>query len=320
MDETELLNAESIERAAHLLKAGKLVAFPTETVYGLGACIFNPQAIQSIFSVKGRPSDNPLIAHVSSVDQVEEIAEEIPPAFYQLAKRFFPGPLAIILKRRSCVPSIVSAGLDSIALRMPSHPIALKLIELAQQPLVAPSANLSGKPSPTQSKHVMQDFSGKIAAVIEGGTTEVGFESTVISLLGEHPTLFRPGKITKEEIEEVLGVPLQLPSCAGPVLSPGMKYRHYAPKAPIHIFQCADALRRYLANLKPFLPRMLLSSQPLDLCSPGLKQFTLSPKEFYSLLRLADEMHYEEILVFCDRDLCKDAAFINRLTRAAGVC
>jgi L-threonylcarbamoyladenylate synthase len=318
MGETELLGADDVARAAAFLKAGRLVAFPTETVYGLGACLFNPQAIQAIFTVKGRPSDNPLIAHVSSLEQVEEIAEEIPPAFYQLAKRFFPGPLAIILKRRSCVPSIASAGLDSIAIRMPSHPVALKLIESVGEPLVAPSANLSGRPSSTESKHVLEDFAGKIAAVIDGGKTEVGFESTVISLLGGHSTLFRPGKVTKEEIEEELAATLQMPSQGSPVLSPGMKYRHYAPRAPIHVFRSAGALRTYLAEPTPFSSRMLLTAQPVASSAPGVKQFILSPQEFYSLLRLADEMHYEEILVLCDQDLCKNVAFMDRLMRASG--
>ena len=211
MDATERLSPDQLQRAADLLKAGHLVAFPTETVYGLGAPIFSPEAIQSIFKVKGRPADNPLIAHVSSVEQVSRIALEIPEAFYRLAEVFFPGPLTVVLKRRPDVPSIVSAGLETIAVRMPSHPIALKLISLVDEPLVAPSANLSGMPSSTQAEHVLDDFDGKIAAVVDGGKTEIGIESTVINLLGETPILLRPGSISKEALEKVLGYPIFLP-------------------------------------------------------------------------------------------------------------
>ncbi len=320
MGQTERLDPTGMQRAADLLKNGKLVAFPTETVYGLGARIFDPEAVLSIFKAKGRPSDNPLIAHVSSVEQVEEIADEIPDAFYLLAKSFFPGPLAIILKRRPHVPSIVSAGLDSIAVRMPSHPLALRLIELVGEPLVAPSANLSGKPSSTQAKHVLEDFSGKIGAVIDGGKTTFGIESTVISLLSANPVLLRPGAVTREEIEEVLGCPLEVPPAShqGPVLSPGMKYRHYAPRTPVKVFENLQDLNTHLCARSLSSRTMLLSRESIVPACPGLDRFALSAKEFYSLLRHADELHYEEILILCDEDLQKDAALMNRLTRAAG--
>jgi L-threonylcarbamoyladenylate synthase len=320
MTQTEILSSFEVQRAATLLKQGKLVAFPTETVYGLGARIFDPEAVLSIFKVKGRPSDNPLIAHVSSLKQIHEIAEKIPASFYLLADRFFPGPLTIVLKSRHCVPKIVCAGLDSVAVRMPSHSFAFRLIECVGEPLVAPSANLSGRPSSTQSKHVIQDFSGKIAAVVEGGKTDIGIESTVLSLLGENPLLLRPGAVTKEQIEEALGCPVEVAcvSPQGPVLSPGMKYRHYAPRAIVKVFQSLCDLNDYLAARSDPSCAMLLSSQTLA-PFPGVKQFPLSAKEFYSLLRHADEMDYGEILIHCDEGLQKDAAFINRLTRAARV-
>jgi L-threonylcarbamoyladenylate synthase len=318
MVRTEHLGSAEIKRAADLLKEGKLVAFPTETVYGLGACMFNSEAVLSIFKVKGRPCDNPLIAHISSLEQAEEIAQEIPDFFYRLASCFFPGPLTVILKRRPHVPSMISAGLDSIALRMPSHPLASRLIELVGEPLVAPSANLSGKPSSTQAKHVLEDFEGKIAAVIDGGKTAVGIESTVISLLGARPILLRPGVITKEVLENALGCPVEISSShQGPVLSPGLKYRHYAPRAPVFIFHTAFDLSAHLAADLRAVPRMLLSRQLVDLPIPGLDQFALSAKEFYSLLRHADESQYCEILILCDEGLQKDAALMNRLTRAA---
>ncbi len=369
---TEILSPEQVQRAAELIKAGRLVAFPTETVYGLGASIFDPEAIQALFQAKGRPSDNPLIAHVHSVSQVEEIAQEIPDDFYLLARQFFPGPLSVVLKKRACIPMIASGGLDSIAVRMPSHPIALALIASVGAPLVAPSANLSGKPSSTTLKHVLEDFDGKIAAVIDGGQTDVGIESTVISLLGPIPVLLRPGSVTKEAIEEVLGVTLQVvsSSSSGSVLSPGMKYRHYAPRTPIRVFYALEDLSNHLQSnscipkvIQKLVPRlcqspgveipasgsifenigptcenstagaftkprnqflshfgymakrMLLSRLPLNLS--GLDHFVFSRKEFYALLRHADEKRYDEILILCDEEDQKDAGLMNRLSKAA---
>jgi L-threonylcarbamoyladenylate synthase len=321
MDRTELLSPTELKRAAQLLTEGSLVAFPTETVYGLGARIFNPDAIELIFKVKGRPADNPLIAHVSSLEQVNQIAEGIPDAFHLLANAFFPGPLTVVLKRKPSVPPIVSAGLGSIALRMPSHPIALKLISLVGEPLVAPSANLSGKPSATQSEHVLEDFEGKIAAVIEGGKADLGIESTVISLLGEIPILLRPGTISKEQIEQVLGCSVEsAPKDQGPFLSPGIKYRHYSPKASIKIFQTFKEVQQYL-NLYPNpMHRMFLSLHPPHSFVHGIDPFILSAREFYSLLRFADQKKYQEILILCDEELQMQIALMNRLLRAAGEC
>ena len=320
MAKTQLLSSEEIAFAARLLQGGELVAFPTETVYGLGACLFQPEAIVSLFKVKGRPSDNPLIVHVSSRAQVEEIAEEIPELFDRLASSFFPGPLTVVLKRRSSVPSLVSAGLGSIALRMPSHPIALKLIELVGQPLVAPSANLSGRPSATQPKHVLEDFEGKIAAVVDGGKTQLGIESTVISLLGAVPVLLRPGSITEEEIEQVLGCFIETASMdpLAPVLSPGMKYRHYAPRAQVRVFDRLSELRIYV-DAMPLqnAQRMLLAPDYIQGFPAALEQRLLSAQEFYSLLREADEKEVHEILILCDDALKRDAALMNRLMRAS---
>ena len=313
---TELLNPDDLQRAATLLKQGNLVAFPTETVYGLGACIFNADAIQAIFKAKGRPSDNPLIAHVSSVSQVEQIAQEIPPIFYLLAEHFFPGPLTCVLKRRTEVPSIVSAGLDTIAVRMPSHPIAKELIRLVKEPLVAPSANLSGKPSSTHSEHVLEDLKGKIAAVIEGGQTEIGIESTVISLLGPKPILLRPGAISKEQIEQVLGFSIETAAShsQGPVLSPGMKYRHYAPKTPIQVFETLEELEKHVAACGSSKKRMILSRNPI----PSFQHHPLTTHTLYSFLRLSDTQGYQEILILCDPEVQKDTALMNRILRAAG--
>lgn len=315
---TERLSCYELQRAAQFIKQGALVAFPTETVYGLGAAIFNPSAVESIFKVKRRPVDNPLIAHISSIDQVRQIAAEIPDSFYLLAKSFFPGPLTVVLKRNGKVPPIVSAGLDSIALRMPSHPIALKLIELVGEPLVAPSANLSGKPSSTQDSHVLEDFEGKIAAVIEGGKTDFGIESTVISLLDKTPVLLRPGAIAKDQVEQVLGRPVAiLPHDRGPALSPGMKHRHYTPKAAVKLFPTVEAIKNYLDEYPSSLPRMALSLQNFPAELQGVDPYLLSAREFYSLLRLADQKKYQEILILCDQELQSQAALMDRLLRSA---
>lgn len=321
MDSTERLSPDQLQRAAELLKEGRLVAFPTETVYGLGAPIFLPQAIQSIFKVKGRPADNPLIAHVSSVEQVSRIALEIPDAFYRLAEVFFPGPLTVVLKRRPDVPSIVSAGLETIAVRMPSHPIALKLISMVDEPLVAPSANLSGMPSSTQAEHVLDDFDGKIAAVVDGGKTEIGIESTVINLFGETPILLRPGSISKEALEKVLGCPVleALTKQEGPALSPGMKYRHYCPRTPIKLFHSFEDVRCYLVASPQHKRRMFLSRQPLQPQMQNVDHFSLSSQEFYSYLRQADQQGYAEIIILYDADVQKESGLMNRLLRAAGV-
>ena len=277
----------------------------------------NIKASQSIFKVKGRPSDNPLIAHISSLEQINLIAEEIPESFYCLAKVFFPGPLTVILKRRPEVPAIVSAGLNTIAVRMPSHPIALELISLVEEPIVAPSANLSGKPSATQVEHVLEDFNGKIAGIIDGGKTQIGIESTVINLLSETPILLRPGSISKEEIEQVLGYLIAEASSKlqGPVLSPGMKYRHYAPQTPIKLFMNLQEALSYLAqDLQR--RRMFLSRQPLLRQIPNIDLFSLSAREFYSLLRKADQMKYEEIIILCDLEIQKESGLMNRIIRA----
>jgi L-threonylcarbamoyladenylate synthase len=316
---TERLSSNELQRAAQLIKEGELVAFPTETVYGLGAAIFNPSAIESIFNVKKRPMDNPLIAHIGSIEQVNEIAIEIPDSFYLLAKSFFPGPLTVVLKRNEKVAPIISAGLHSIALRMPSHPIALELISLVGEPLVAPSANLSGKPSSTQESHVLEDFEGKIAAVIKGGKTDLGIESTVISLLGETPTLLRPGAITKEQVEHVLKRSIEVPSNhRGPILSPGMKYRHYSPHAMVKLFQTFEALKNYLMDCPSSSPRMALSLRKFPTPLQGVDSYLLSAKEFYSLLRFADQKKYQEILILCDKELQTQTALMNRLLRSAG--
>jgi len=320
--QTRVLDRSELETAAELILAGQLVAFPTETVYGLGASVFHEEAIESIFRVKGRPSDNPLIVHVHSLEQVKEVAREIPPLFYQLAEAFWPGPLTCILKRNSSVPSLVSAGLDSVAVRMPSHKTALELILRAQVPLVGPSANLSGKPSPTSVEHVLEDFKGQIAAVVDGGESEFGIESTVISLLGGKPVILRPGSITQACLEKILGYSLEVEHAVttGAVVSPGMKYRHYAPKCPIVL---VDTMAQLLEQLRAQPQKgkrgscMVLSHSALNLKSPGIQFHLLSAKTLYSLLRRSDAEGVQVLFVLCDQQMQADEALMNRLMKAA---
>lgn len=234
---------EDIKKAAEILKNGGLAAIPTETVYGLAANALDPVAVGKIFAAKGRPQDNPLIVHVASLDAIPPLVKKVDPRMLKLAERFWPGPLTIISERSEIVPDAVTAGLSTVAIRMPSHPCARAIIEQSGLPLAAPSANASGKPSPTCVEHVLADLDGRIDAVVDGGHCSVGVESTVITLATEPPTLLRPGGVTVEQLREVLGevniaaaVFEKLKDGERPQ-SPGMKYKHYAPAAEVTIIK-----------------------------------------------------------------------------------
>ncbi|WP_421382096.1 L-threonylcarbamoyladenylate synthase [Bacillus salacetis] len=230
-----------IVEASQFLKDNEVVAFPTETVYGLGANAKSDEAVDKIFAAKGRPSDNPLIVHISNKQQLNELVKEIPEAAQTFMDQFWPGPLTIIFNKKEGVLSEkVTAGLDSVGIRMPDHPVALALIEAANLPIAAPSANVSGRPSPTTAHHVTQDLDGKISGIINGGETGVGVESTVVDCTSEIPVILRPGGVTREQLEEAAGPVLMDPSLAkgeGAPKSPGMKYTHYAPDAPLILFE-----------------------------------------------------------------------------------
>ena len=234
---------EAVSLAGQILRRGGLVAIPTETVYGLAANALDEEAVRSIYRAKGRPSDNPLIVHISRLSQWGELVEELPERALALAEAFWPGPLTIILKKSPIVPAATSGGLDTVAVRMPSNPVSRSIIESAGVPLAAPSANTSGRPSPTNAGHVIEDLNGKIDMIIDGGECRVGVESTVITLASEVPTVLRPGGITPEMLEEVLGEIRVDDSVFSPLSegeaapSPGMKYKHYSPKAEIIIVE-----------------------------------------------------------------------------------
>lgn len=230
-----------IEEAVKILKSNELVAFPTETVYGLGAAGLSKQAVEKIFIAKNRPQDNPLILHVCSVEMVEEIAENISPDAKKLMDAFWPGPLTIIFKRKPIVPDVITAGLDTVAIRMPDNKIALKLIEKLGMPIAAPSANTSGKPSPTCAKDVYEDMYGKIPLIIDGGDARVGLESTVVDLSNDTAMILRPGGITIDDLKKYFEkVELDPALKEGKEIlkprAPGQKYRHYAPKAELILF------------------------------------------------------------------------------------
>lgn len=235
---TKILSAsqEDISLAGNIIKSGGLVAFPTETVYGLGANALDENAVKAIYTAKGRPSDNPLIVHIAKKEQIIPLVEQLTPKAELLIEAFFPGPLTIILKKSSKINNTVSGGLDTVAVRMPQHPVARALIEKSQCPIAAPSANSSGLPSPTKAKYVVDDMTGKVDAIIDGGDCDFGVESTVITLATDVPTILRPGSVTQEMIEAVIGkVQVAKAVLEGMqkdeiAQSPGMKYKHYAPQ------------------------------------------------------------------------------------------
>lgn len=226
-----LIEASEISRAAALIRAGELVAFPTETVYGLGGNALDPAAVDKIFAAKGRPLDSPLIVHVDSIEMARGLVREWPPKADLLARRFWPGPLTLVLPKRSQVPDGLTAGLDTVGIRMPANEIALALIQEAGVPIAAPSANRFTELSPTTAEHVRESMGDRVAMVLDGGRTTVGIESSVLSLAGLNALLLRPGMLTKAEIEDVIG-PIEVSdgSVAGPHPSPGMHQRHYSPR------------------------------------------------------------------------------------------
>ncbi len=333
---TELLKIESphetekLRRVAQVLRRGGLCGIPTETVYGLAANALDETAVRKIFAAKGRPQDNPLIVHIASMDELPALVREIPPEAEALAAAFWPGPLTIILPKADCIPDAVSCGLSTVAIRMPSHPIANAIIRTAGVPLAAPSANTSGKPSPTTAAHVLHDMDGKIDMIVDGGACSVGVESTVVTLCTKRPRLLRPGGVTLEQLREVLGevdvdkaVLGELTSGEKPS-SPGMKYKHYSPDADVKLVRgSAESFARY-AKTYP-------ADDTLILCFDGeenaFDQETIAlgaaadakthAQRVFRALRDADERGFRNVLVHCPDDRGVDLAVLNRLLRAA---
>ena len=254
---TKQLTCHDAAQAAEILRTGGLVGIPTETVYGLGANGLDPQAVAHIFQAKGRPQDNPLILHIPEAAWLERYCRNIPQAAWDLARRFWPGPMTMILERRPLVPDVVTAGLDTVGMRCPAHPVCREIIRLADVPVAAPSGNTSGRPSPTTAEHMLEDMDGKIDAIVDGGPCLVGVESTIVDLTVHPPRLLRPGGVTLEDLRAVLGEVAVDKAVVRPLAAdekpraPGMKYRHYAPRAPVTVVKgapgrTADYIRAHL--------------------------------------------------------------------------
>ena len=331
---TEVLSAldtAAIEKAASIIKAGGLVAIPTETVYGLGANGLDEQAVAKIFVAKGRPQDNPLILHISGPEDIERYCHHIPQAAYDLAEVFWPGPLTMVLPAKSCVPLRTTGGLSTVALRCPDHPAALALIRSAGVPIAAPSANLSGKPSTTTADHVLFDHNGKIPLILDGGACRVGVESTIVDLTGQRPRLLRPGGIGPEELIEVLGaldvdkaVTAEI-SADTVVHAPGMKYRHYAPQEPVVIVSGGrEAAAAYIHRHFEPGDRVLCFEEELPLyrdCQPlaygsEADAATLSAGLFAALREL-DDPKIHQVYARCPVGGGIAYAVQNRLKKAA---
>ena len=329
--ETELLNSSQISRAAEILKDGGIVAIPTETVYGLAANAYNVEAIKKVFEAKGRPSDNPLIVHISDMVSIKDIVSEFPESAEKLAKNFWPGPLTMILPRNALIPDEVTGGMDSVAVRYPSHTVAQKIISEAGVPLVAPSANISGSPSPTKFEHVVKDLSGKVDAIVDGGDCDIGLESTVISLLDDVPKILRPGKVTPEDIIKVLGkVEVDKAVINGlngdqKALSPGMKYKHYSPKTPVEmIMGNSEEYTNFVNSKKGENIMALCFDEDIEklevpyISYGSIKDTESQAHKLFDILRKVDDLKCEKIYAhYAEKDGLSLAVY-NRLVRAAG--
>lgn len=313
------------------MKKGEIVAIPTETVYGIAASAFNGDAVRAIFEAKGRPQDNPLIVHIDTMEMLDGLVSQVPEGAKKLAAAFWPGPLTIIMPRGEKVADEVCAGLDTVAIRMPSHPVAHALIAASGLPLAAPSANLSGSPSPTTAEYVWQDMEGRLPLILDGGDCQVGVESTVITLADKQPVLLRPGYITKEQLEEVLGCPVLLSGAITEKLkegetarSPGMKYKHYAPKAEVVIVRGEfEAYKCYVEAHKDEADHCLCfagegEQLPLACVEYGAAESGADQAHhLFTALRQLDEMGAKRVFARCPKTTGVSLAVYNRLLRAA---
>ena len=317
--------------AAEIIKNGGLVAIPTETVYGLGADGLNPEAVAKIFQAKGRPQDNPLILHITGAEQIELYCHHIPQAAYDLAERFWPGPLTMVLPAKSCVPKCTTAGLSTVAVRCPDSEITRQIIRLSGVPIAAPSANISGKPSTTTAAHVFHDHNGKIPLIVDGGASRVGLESTIVDLSEERPRLLRPGGITPEELKEVLGDLIVDKAVTSEVAkgetpkAPGMKYRHYAPQCPLVIVSGRrEKAAAYIRAQYQSGDRVLCFEEELPLyegCNPlsyGQEEDLESLSAgLFSALRELDDPKIHQVYARCPEGEGIAFAIQNRLRKAA---
>lgn len=329
---------EKLEEAAHVIKNGGLAAFPTETVYGLGANALDAAAAKKIYEAKGRPSDNPLIAHVAAFDDIIPLTSEIPKKGRALCEAFWPGPLTLIFPKSDLVPYGTTGGLDTVAIRMPSHAIARELIRLSGTPIAAPSANTSGRPSPTTAEHVYQDMNGKIEIIVDGGSVGIGVESTIVDVTGEIPVLLRPGAVTMEMLRQVVGEVETDPAILGPMSpevhpkAPGMKYRHYAPRAVLTLIegeaeQVSEEINRLTdeSRIQGYRVGIICTDETRDKYPQGvvrsigirMKAETVA-HNLYGVLREFDDLDVEYIYSESFPEGHLGQAVMNRLSKAAG--
>lgn len=331
----DLMQSGDLKVAAEILKSGGTVAFPTETVYGLGANALMNDAINKIYQAKGRPSDNPLIVHLTEKSMMLDLVEEISSKAEKVMDAFWPGPLTLIFKSKGSVASNVTAGLSTLAIRMPSHPVAKELLDLAQVPVAAPSANLSGKPSPTEGKHVIEDLSGRVDAIVVAEQSEHGLESTILDMTQEPPMLLRPGSVTVEALEGVIG-PIQVDPALNKKMSqdiqpkaPGMKYTHYSPEADVKIVQ--GDLEKVVSHIQDLVNNtngkigVMCCDETLDkykadvVLSLGRRSHLAEiASNLFKTLRKFDELGVD--IVYCEGydTLGMGQAIMNRLNKAAG--
>ncbi len=332
-----------IHSCCRSLLNGAIIVFPTETVYGLGAYIYNVDGIKKIFIAKGRPMDNPLIVHISRIDNLYEIAIDIPEIVNSIVESFWPGPLTILLKRNPRIPKEVSGGMDTIAIRMPGHPVALKLIDCSG-PIAAPSANISGRPSPTSTHHVLVDMFGRADIILDAGETFFGIESTIIDIQSTPPRLLRPGAIPVEKVEEVIGQRIEISISAlgykesEKALAPGMKYKHYAPKTPLLVViskeysNIREYAERVRAVIRDFLARgrrvaVISSIETMDIYRDlNIRIFTIGSrknlfevaKNLFSVLRELDRSGVDIAIAEGYPEKGIGIAIMNRLIKASG--
>lgn len=334
MTETRILSAspqapdpEVIARAAEVLRQGGLVAFPTETVYGLGADVLNLDAVRKVFSVKGRPSDNPLIVHVAGTQMLDDVVDEIPDKGKMLGEAFWPGPITLVMKRTILVSDLVTAGLDTVAVRMPDHPVALALIRTFGEGIVGPSANLSGKPSPTTAQHVYDDLRGQIELILDAGQTAIGVESTVVDVTVEPPAILRLGGLTRERIEEVIGPVETDAGGERSNRSPGTRHRHYAPRANVLLVRQEDqaAFATILQEERQAGKKvgcivhssLLAKLESGEFCRVLPSSIDIFARHLFRTLRELDAMRVDVIVIEGVHEDGLGATVMDRLRRAA---
>lgn len=327
--DTKILTEENIKEAAAIIKNGGLVAFPTETVYGLGANALDPEAVGKVYEAKGRPSDNPMIVHIARASDIGQLTPRLSPDIVTLIENFWPGPLTLVVKRKKGVPDRTTGGLDTVGVRMPDSQLALELIEWAGCPIAAPSANLSGKPSPTRAEDVIEDLDGKVEAILKGPDCRVGIESTVLDVSSETPTILRPGIITPENIEAAIGKkvvvdpalyvnrPRDVSSEEFKPKSPGMKYKHYAPKADMTVIEGnRDKVQAEIERLKTLNERL---GNKVGVILFEEKAFIEAAHDFFAKLRDLDRQEVDLILAGALSDTDGVGfAVMNRMLKSAG--